>query len=280
MKPQNPSPDLELLKRNLIDFGNINSFEYHPLSQVNSNWKTCFLYPLDRLLRSHNFAISKLKFVQETERINWYDWPAKAKTMVGLKRLDNIEFCLRSILENKVEGDLIETGVWRGGATILMRAILKEFGCTDRKVWLADSFQGLPHPDTHAYVADKGNKLHRFKILTATEEEVKSNFQEYGLLDEQVIFLKGWFRDTLPTVPVEQFALLRLDGDLYESTFLALKHLYPKLSPGGFVIVDDYHAFAYCQQAVDDYRQANNIQEKVVSIDKEAVYWQKTKQRS
>ena len=85
-------------------------------------------------------------------------------------------------------------------------------------------------------------------------EHVKENFQRYGLLDEQVRFVKGWFRDTLPHVPIERLAVLRLDGDLYESTIQALDGLYHKLSPGGFVIVDDYGNVPACRQAVNDFR--------------------------
>ena len=151
-------------------------------------------------------------------------------------------------------GDLIETGVWRGGATIFMRAILKARGVTDRLVWVADSFAGLPPPDTARYPQDEGITLHQFPQLAVPLERVQDNFRRYGLLDEQVRFLKGWFRDTLPTAPIERLAILRLDGDLYESTIQALDSLYHKLSVGGFVIVDDYGNVAACRQAVHDFR--------------------------
>lgn len=264
---------LELLKKALIDYSNINTFEYHPLSIVNSNWKTFFLYPLDKLLRLRNFAVFKLKFVSQQERINGYDWPAQALSMIGLNRLSNIEHCIRNIIRNEVPGDLIETGVWRGGATIFMRAVLKELNIKSRKVWVADSFKGLPEPDAKNYKADAGNSLHTFKILTASLKEVKENFKKYDLLDNQVEFLEGWFKDTLHNAPISQLALLRLDGDRYESTIQALHALYPKLSIGGYIIVDDYYAFPFCKQAVDDYRRDHGIGDLMIDIDQEAIFW-------
>ena len=138
----------------------------------------------------------------------------------------------RAGLTDGVPGDLIETGVWRGGATILMRAILKARGVTDRVVWVADSFAGLPAPNAARYPLDAGINLHRFPQLAVTLERVQDNFRRYGLLDDQVRFLKGWFRDTLPAAPIERLAVLRLDGDLYESTIQALESLYDKLSAG------------------------------------------------
>lgn len=203
------------------------------------------------------------------------DWPTVAHTMIGMKRLENIQFCLEDIIANRVPGDCIETGVWRGGATIFMRAILKAYGDTTRKVWVADSFEGLPPPDPENYPADKGVNLNKFDILSVSVTDVKRNFSKYGLLDNQVIFLKGFFRDTLPDAPIERLSLLRLDGDLYESTIQALEYLYPKLSKGGYVIVDDYYTNPWCAKAVSDYREDNGITESMINIDKDALYWKK-----
>jgi O-methyltransferase len=190
----------------------------------------------------------------EPVRAEGRDWPARAQTMIGLKRLANVWECVESVLADNVTGDLIETGVWRGGTTIFMRAILKVHGVTDRLVWVADSFAGLPPPDLARYPLDRGITLHQFPQLAITLERVRDNFRRYGLLDEQVRFLKGWFRDTLPDAPIERLAVLRLDGDLYESTIQALDGLYDRLSAGGYVIVDDYGNVAGCRQAVHDFR--------------------------
>jgi O-methyltransferase len=91
--------------------------------------------------------------------------------------------------------------------------------------------------------------LHKARELAVSLEQVKANFDRYGLLDDQVRFLKGWFRDTLPVAPIERLAVLRLDGDMYESPMDTLVNLYPKLSEGGYVIVDDYGAIPACRQA-------------------------------
>lgn len=204
-------------------------------------------------------------------------WPSAAHTMIGLKRLDNIQSCVESVLADGVPGDLIETGVWRGGATIFMRAVLKAYGVQDRNVWVADSFEGLPPPDAEKYPQDAGDRHHTARELAISLEQVKSNFERYGLLDGQVRFLKGWFRDTLPTAPIEKLAVARLDGDMYESTMDALVNLYPKLSVGGYLIVDDYGAVPACRQAVHDYREAHGISEELVDIDWTGVYWRRAR---
>ena len=205
------------------------------------------------------------------------DCPQTAHTMIGTLRLRNLRSLTETVLSEKVPGDLIETGVWRGGACILMRAVLKAWQCTDRRVWVADSFAGVPPPDLVNYPADRGDvgALYTFKELAVPLEEVQDNFRKYDLLDEQVQFLRGWFRDTLPGAPVARLALIRLDGDLYESTDVALRSLYSKLSPGGFVIVDDYGAIEACRQAVGDFRAANGISEAIQDIDGSGAFWRK-----
>ena len=204
------------------------------------------------------------------------DWPAQAHTMIGLKRLDNVQFCVEDALARGVPGDLVETGVWRGGAVILMRGILKVHGVTDRVVWAADSFEGLPAPNVERYPADKGLDFSGFADLAVSVEQVQDNFRRYNLLDDQVRFLKGWFRDTLPTAPIGRIAVLRLDGDLYESTMDALTHLYPRLSRGGYCIVDDYNDIPACRQAVTDYRGRHGIRDEIMPVDWSAVFWRKS----
>jgi hypothetical protein len=202
------------------------------------------------------------------------DWPMLAHSMIGIKRLDNIQFCLEDVLRRGVPGDVIETGVWRGGATILMRGILKAHGVSDRRVWVADSFEGLPPPNRAKYPQDH-LPFHEWRQLAVPLEEVKSNFQKYGLLDSQVMFLKGWFKDTLPSAPIERLAVVRLDGDMYESTMDALMNLYHKLSPGGYLIVDDYRCIEACRQAVSDFRRLQGITDEIHFIDWGGVYWRK-----
>jgi O-methyltransferase len=217
--------------------------------------------------------------LNDQARAEGRDWPARAHTMIGLKRLASLRACVETVLDDRVPGDLIETGVWRGGTTIFMRAILKARGVTDRLVWVADSFAGLPPPDTARFPSDEGITLHLFSQLAVSLESVRENFRRYGLLDEQVRFLKGWFRDTLPTAPIRRLAVLRLGGDLYESTIQALDALYPKLSPGGYLIVDDYGNVAACRQAVHDYRAEHRVTEAIERIDWGGVFWRRESNR-
>ena len=210
------------------------------------------------------------------KRANGIDWPSVAHTMIGTRRLENVRECVERVLDADVPGDLVETGVWRGGAAILMRAVLAARGARDRRVWVADSFRGLPPPDAQTYPLDAGDRLHTYGALAIPLEVVRANFAAYDLLDEQVVFLPGWFRDTLPCAPIERIAVLRLDGDMYESTIVALRALYPKLSPGGFLIVDDYGVLASCANAVNDYRAEADIFDAIERIDWTGVYWRKS----
>jgi hypothetical protein len=231
-------------------------------------------YVRKKLAALFGFELSKP--VNSASRQEGKDWPRLAHTMIGMERLSNLQTCVEEVVKRNVPGDLIETGVWRGGACILMRGVLKAYGVTDRRVWVADSFAGLPAPrnevDRHDSAA--GN-LHRFSELAITIDQVKANMQRYGLLDDQVQFLKGWFSETLPKAPLERLAVVRLDGDMYESTMDALTALYPKLSVGGYLIVDDYNAVRACKQAANEYRDAHRIVEPIVPIDWTGVYWRR-----
>lgn len=244
------------------------SIHKHPFASV--------LYPLI----GTTFASIGCKVCREVpfdpvSRAQGKDWPPEADTMVGLDRLNNLQHCVTEVLRKKVPGDLIETGVWRGGASIFMRAILKAHGDRTRLVWLADSFEGLPRPDGR-YAEDAGDNHWKFKdSLSVSLDQVRANFERYGLLDDRVRFLRGWFKDTLPTAPIEELAILRLDGDMYSSTMDALENLYSKLSAGGYAIVDDYGAIPGCKQAVDDFRVRHQITEPLERIDWTGAFWEK-----
>jgi O-methyltransferase len=229
-----------------------------------------------RLFGRLGFELSYKKPYDPELRAIGRDWPARADSMIGLARMDNIRDCIEAVIRDDVPGDLIETGVWRGGATIFMRGVLKAYGDTNRTVWAADSFQGLPAPDPARYPADAGDTFHEKGGLAVGVEQVKHNFERYGLLDDQVKFLVGWFKDTLPTAPIDELAVMRLDGDLYESTWQAIEALYPKLAPGGYCIVDDYgDLVAQCQRAIHDYRDAHGITGEIVDIDGFGAFWRK-----
>jgi O-methyltransferase/8-demethyl-8-(2,3-dimethoxy-alpha-L-rhamnosyl)tetracenomycin-C 4'-O-methyltransferase len=200
------------------------------------------------------------------------DWPGLAQTMIGSVRMRNLRHLCETAILNDIPGDFIETGVWRGGACIFMRGMLAAYGDTQRRVFVADSFSGLPPPSPEIYAADAGDPLHTYKELAVSRKEVEENFRKYALLDERVVFLEGWFKDTLPVAPIQKLAILRLDGDMYESTIQALDALYHKVSYGGFVIVDDYF-LAPCAQAVDGFRARAGITSPLIPIDGWAVWW-------
>ncbi len=170
----------------------------------NNHFKKLLLTALSK----NSLLLVKCKQFDKTKRQEGRDWPLFGYTMAGHLRLDNLELCIEDVLTNEVPGDFIEAGVWRGGTTIFMRALLKVYGVTSRKVWVADSFDGLPIPKDK----DDGQDLSRVDYLKVSLEQVKANFQNVGLLDEQVEFLKGWFCDTLPNAKIDNLAILRLVG--------------------------------------------------------------------
>lgn len=240
------------------------------------SWKHGLTMLAARALRPTGIQLVRYRSYDPVAREYGRDWPSRAETMVGLRRLANARYCIESVLNDRVPGDLAEAGVWRGGTSIFMRGVLKAFGITDRDVWCADSFQGLPPPSPNTYPADADLHLDQIEYLSVNVETVRRNFARYGLLDDQVHFLVGWFKDTLPRSPIDRLSVLRLDGDLYESTMQVLDTLYPRLSVGGYCIIDDYGVIPACRQAVTDYRHAREIADELVEIDGSGVYWRRT----
>lgn len=273
----NPKPEqlyLDLLKKTL-------SFTLWPEPPVpvntfliKSRFKRFFIKTIANILEKRKLQLAWRRDFTQKQRTEGHVFPGYADTMIGVKRLDNLQFCIESTLQEGVEGDLIETGVWRGGACIFMHAVLTAYGITDRKVIAADSFEGLPEPDNIKYPADQGDRFYTEAYLAVSQKDVENNFKKYGQLDDQVVFLKGWFKDTLPNAPIERLSILRLDGDMYGSTIEALEYLYPKLSKGGFCIIDDY-ALEGCHKAVDDYRAQHGITSEIKEIDWSGRYWKK-----
>jgi O-methyltransferase len=247
--------------------------QYKPLRPIFTPWKARLVGELQKRLATRQMEIVSRAPPRGDREIGG-DWPATAETMIGIPRLDNVQQCVSDVIERGVPGDLVETGVWRGGTTIFMRAILAAHGETSKTVWVADSFKGLPKPSGD-YEADIGDPHWAYTQLAVPAEEVRRNFERYGLLDEQVRFLEGWFQDTLPNAPIEELAVARLDGDMFESTIVALEALYPKLSVGGYLIVDDYGAVRGCRMAVDEFRRDHGISEPMQEIDWAGVFWQR-----
>jgi len=220
-------------------------------------------------LRKRSLMLVRPQSYDAAKRENGVDWPCFGFTMIGHRGLDNIQKCVEEVLANGVPGDFIETGAWQGGATIYMRALLRAYGITDRVVWVADSFEGLPAPEDAADGWDMSN----VQYLKIGLDRVKRNFSQFGLLDDQVRFLQGWFKDTLPSSPIQKLALLRLDGDLYSSTMDSLSNLYSKVSAGGIVIVDDYFSWPSCRRAVDEFIREKRIRADIQGEEIGKAYW-------
>jgi hypothetical protein len=211
-----------------------------------------------------------LPFDEDLRRMG-RDWPTEAVTMVGMERLNNLQEAVQCVLAEGIGGDLVECGVWRGGASIFMRGTLEACGNTDRSVWLYDSFQGLPRPADPADLDLTGFTPY----LGVSLDQVKGNFELFRLLDNRVKFVPGWFSDTLPVAQVNQIAVLRLDGDMYESTMVALESLYPRVSSGGYIIIDDFGALPHCQRAVHHFRSKHAVNSPIFRVDWTGAYWRK-----
>jgi O-methyltransferase len=226
-------------------------------------------------LKHRGLRLVRTREFDRNVRDQGLDWPLFGFTMVGIRRLDNLQSCIEDVLANDVPGCFVETGVWRGGGSIFAKAVFEHHGAYDRIVWCCDSFQGMPPPSSTDLSIDRTADFSDRDYLIASEADVANNFKKFGLLDDNVRFLKGWFCDTLPTAPIGQIAILRIDGDLYESTMDSLKNLYPKLSRGGYLIVDDYKSWKGCRTAVDEFRQRHGITNEIIDIDAHAIYWQR-----
>ncbi len=195
-----------------------------------------------------------------------------AHTLIGLERLEHIHQCMQAIHAQGIAGDLLQAGCWRGGAAIFLRGVLEAFGDGQRTVWVADSFAGLPVSGAaadHGYEMDSGV----LPFLSVPLAEVRQNFHRYGLLDEQVGFIPGWFRDSLADQPAGPLALLHVDADLYESTRQVLDHCHDRVASGGFVIVDDYGTLPPCREAVDEFISRRGLSVKPEPIGSHAACW-------
>jgi O-methyltransferase len=260
-------------------------------------------------------------------RLQGMDLPNEAHTMVGLERLNHLQTCAERAIRDGVPGDFVEAGVLRGGAAILLRAILKAHAVTDRRVVACDTFMARkPMPTGLGFraglrvlrlLATIRNRAWRRRLFFALQKRlgdqrsfpvvsdpsdqmvdgtmfmvrnldvmqaprdrtslaaVRSHFARYGLLDDQVLFLEGFFSETLPKAGLTRVAILRLDGDTYESTRDVLETTYAKLADGGFCVIDDYYSFPDCKRAVDEYRAQHGIVDTIHKIDKHAVYWRR-----
>lgn len=204
-------------------------------------------------------------------------------TVVWQPRLyATVELCLAA-LALTTTGDFVETGLFTGGTASLMLLVLQRFDKCGRKFWGYDSFEGLPPPSLedkskYGVIGKPGDYSYGY-------DSVVKHFKDWNVWDDNVVILtKGYFNETLPTSPVSKIAFLRLDGDLFESTWDGLVNLYSKVVLGGLIYVDDYGSFPGCRRAVDLFRTEHHIYDPLHyvrntpdtgAITFEAVWWQK-----
>lgn len=189
-------------------------------------------------------------------------------------RLDYLQQCINIIIENNIDGDFIEVGAWRGGAGKFMRELLKDLKITNRNIYSAASYHAFITSFNWKYKYDKLIKNLQIKRLARLLNKIEY-FEGYDWEIDTLSAIQGWFHDTLPTEPIEKIALLRLDGDTYKATMGSLVNLYPKLSSGGIIIIDDWNAVAGCKKAVIDFRNKNRITEDFHEIDPLSIFWKK-----
>lgn len=205
-------------------------------------------------------------------------------TMVGYARLSNVYELANMVEKNKTEGVFAECGVWKGGCAAVMAFMAQKFG-SGRKIWLFDSFEGLPEPTKEdgeiasSYALNKTEgKLKTIDKCVASLKDVEEVFFKVLKLNkENIIISKGWFQDTLPSAKqkIGKIAILRLDGDWYESTKCCLDNLYDNVIIGGYVVLDDYGYWEGAKRALDEFFVERKISPKLIKIDDTGVYFRK-----
>ena len=192
---------------------------------------------------------------------------AKPITLLRKSHLDLVEQAILAVEERGVPGHFMEAGIWRGGVIILMRAMINAYRMADRKVFAADSFAGIPRN-----VWARNDPVDQWPDRwVAPLEEVRKNIDRFGLLDDRIVFVPGFFADSLKQVSGEKFAVIRLDSDSYDSVQTSLEYLYPLVARDGVVIIDDWH-LPGCRGAVLDYRARYAINDPLRELEGNSVW--------
>jgi len=189
----------------------------------------------------------------------------KKYTMTEPNGIISLLEAVRYIEENKIKGTYVECGVWKGGSIMAIIKQLQNLNITNRNIILYDSFEGSEnHSKFDISTVEKfsGKKYmdNWNEAVTASEKEVRTNIAYMGYDKSLIQFIVGQVENTIPENNIKEIALLRLDTDFYESTKIELEYLFPKLSKGGIVIIDDYSLWQGSKKATDEYFKTNNIQ--------------------
>lgn len=194
----------------------------------------------------------------------------KKYSMTSVERMYAMYQAIRYIENSKIEGAIVECGVWRGGSMMIAASTLLENDSCHRELYLFDTYEGLPRPDEKKDIDIWGNRAidgwlpysineEKSHWAQASEDEVKSNLLSTGYPQSHLHFIKGMVERTIPIHAPEKIALLRLDTDWYESTKHELEHLYDRLAKNGVLIIDDYGHFKGARQAVDEFFVSRGI---------------------
>lgn len=186
---------------------------------------------------------------------------ARPNTMTSVERLAALVLAVRHIVRNEIPGSIVECGVWRGGSMVAAARTLIHLGDRSRDLHLFDTFEGMPPPTVHDRSVDGRSAAEQLAAdrpdgvirASAGLGIVKSALAATGYDPNRVHFIKGKVEDTIPGAAPDRIALLRLDTDWYESTRHELEHLYPRLVPGGVLIIDDFGHWQGARRAVEEY---------------------------
>jgi hypothetical protein len=207
--------------------------------------------------------------IQEKDFWDVYNF-CKPYTMTSIERMYALYKAVLYVLDNNIEGDFVECGVWRGGSSMLIAKLLKDKQIKNKKLFMFDTFEGMSEPTQHDvdYHGEDAGRLLKISEKDDPQSiwcysdfnEVNNNMLKTGLPPDQFTMIKGKVEDTIPqNMNISKIALLRLDTDFYESTKHELIHLYPLLSESGVIIIDDYGHWQGCRKAVDEFFEKNQI---------------------
>jgi hypothetical protein len=189
-------------------------------------------------------------------------------TMTGAERIVALREAVAYIVRHEIPGDIVECGVWKGGSMMAVARTLLEHGATDRRLFLYDTFEGMSQPtpvdrdyrgESATRILEDSDRQTNLVWAYCPLAEVQRNMQRTGYDEQKIVYVRGKVEDTLPAEAPERIALLRLDTDWYESTYHELKHLFPRLSIGGVLIIDDYGYWEGAKKAADEYFSGHQV---------------------
>lgn len=266
------------LKRRLIVVEQLlgNDVDDKLLSDVRSDMisgehATDFQTMLEEFGRTARYADMEPAFKADLDRVRRY-------TMTTIERLYALWSAVEYVAASRLPGDIVECGVWRGGSMMLAALKLKQCDAADRKLWLFDTFAGLPKPDAEIDIDVLGNRaIDGWNAHTlsdgktywayADEADVRNNMSLTGYPNHFQEFVAGLVEETIPTNGPATISLLRIDTDFYNSYKHILHHFYDRVAPGGVIIFDDYGHFGGAKRAVDEFMSERGIVTPLIRVD-------------